>query len=71
MQQIGTEEYKTRHDWVGKAIHRELCKKLKITHTNKWYMHNPASVQENQTHKLPWNLMYKQITKSRLDDQTL
>ena len=21
-------EYKTRHDWMGKVIHRELCKKF-------------------------------------------
>ena len=25
---------------------------LKSNHTNKWYMHNPESVQENETHKL-------------------
>ena len=45
-------EYKTRHDWVGKVIIWQLSKKLKIDHTNKWYMHNPESVQENETHKL-------------------
>ena len=48
-------EYKTRHDWVGKVIHWELCKKFKFDHTNKWYMHNPASVLENDTHKLLWD----------------
>ena len=42
-------EYKTRHDWVGKVNHREMCKKFKFDHTNKWYMHKPASVQENNT----------------------
>ena len=45
--------YKARHDWVGKVIHSEMCKKLKFDHTNKWYMHNPAPVLENDTHKLP------------------
>ena len=45
-------EYKTRHDWVGKVIHWEKYKKLKFDHTNKWYMHNPASDQENATHWL-------------------
>ncbi len=45
-------EYKTRHDWVSKVIHWELCKKLKFDHTNKWYMHNTESVQGNETHKL-------------------
>ena len=44
--------YKTRHDWVGKVIHWELHKKFKFDHTNKWYMHNPESVQENETHKI-------------------
>ena len=37
-------ENKTRHNWVGKVIHKELCKKLKFVHTNKWYMHNPESI---------------------------
>ena len=45
-------EYKTRHDWVGKVIHWELCKKLKFDHTNKLYMHNTTSVLENETYKL-------------------
>ena len=48
-------EYKTRHDWVGKVIHWERCKKLKFHHTNKWYMHNPAPVLENNTHKHLWD----------------
>ena len=48
-------EYKTRHNWVGKVIHWELCKKFKFDHTSKWYMHNPAPVLENGTHKLLWD----------------
>ena len=27
----------------------------KIDHTNKWYMHNPAPVLENDSHKLLWD----------------
>ena len=46
------QEYKTRHDWVGKVINWEMCEELKFDHTNKWYVHNPAPVQENDTHKL-------------------
>ena len=45
-------KYKTRHDWVGKVIHWELCKKFKFNHTNKWYRHNPECVQENEMHKV-------------------
>ena len=48
-------EYKTRHDWVGKVIRWELCKKCKFDHANKWYMHNPESVLENEMHKLLWD----------------
>ena len=45
-------EYKTRHDWVGKVIHGELCKKFKFDYMNKWYMHNLEGVLENETHKI-------------------
>ena len=43
------------HDWVGKVIHWEMCKKFKFDHTNKCYVHNPAPVLENDTHKLQWD----------------
>ena len=36
-------------------MHREMCKKFKFEPTNKWYMHNLASVLENDTHELPWD----------------
>ena len=49
---LAQKEYKTKHEWVGKMILWELCKKLKFDHTNKWYMHNPDSVIKNKTHKL-------------------
>ena len=49
---LAQKEYKTRHVWVGKEIHWELCKKLKFYHTTKWYRHKPESVQENETHNI-------------------
>ena len=52
---LAQKEYKARHDWVGKVIHWEMCKKFKFGHANKWYMHNPAPVLENDTHKLLWD----------------
>ena len=30
MQQTSEKKYKTRYDWVGTVIHRELCKKFKF-----------------------------------------
>ncbi len=32
-----------------------MCRKFLFDHTNKWYMHNPAPVLENDTHKLLWD----------------
>ena len=52
---LAQKEYKTWHDWVGKVIHWELCKKFKFDHVNKWYMLTPESVLENETRKLLWD----------------
>ena len=52
---LALKEYKAIHDWVCKVIHWEICKKFKFDHANKWYMHNPAPVLENDTHKLLWD----------------
>ena len=40
-----------------KSISLRWCEKLIIIIiiTNKWYMHNPAAVLENNTHKLLWD----------------
>ena len=51
---LAQKEYKATHDWVGKVIHWEMGKKFKFDHTKQWYMHNPAPVLENDTHKLLW-----------------
>ena len=52
---LAQREYKARHDWVGKVIHWEMCKKFKFDHTTKWYIHNPAHILENDSHKLLWD----------------
>ena len=52
---LAQKEYKVRHDWVGKVIHWKMCRKFQFNHTNKWYMHNPAPVLENDSHKLLWD----------------
>ena len=49
---LAQKEFTVRHEWVGKMIHWELCKRLKFDYTPKWYMHNPESVWENETHKI-------------------
>ena len=32
-----------------------MCKEFKFDHTNKWYVHNPTPVLENDTHKFLWD----------------
>ena len=53
---LAPKEYKAKNDWVGKVIHWEMCKKFKSDPAKKWYMHNPAPVLENGTHKLLMDL---------------
>ena len=67
---LAQREYKTRHNWVGKVIHWEMCKGFKFDHTNKWYMHNPAPVLENDTHKLLWdfNIQTDHLISARRPD---
>ena len=31
---LSQREYKTRHDWVDKVLHGEMCKRFKFDHTN-------------------------------------
>ena len=44
---LAQKEYKARYDWVGK--------KCEFDHANKWYMHNPAPILEDDRHKLLWD----------------
>ena len=44
---LAQRDYKTRHDWVRRVIHWELCKMFQRDH-----MHNPDSALENETHKI-------------------
>ena len=40
MNKLAQKVFKVLHDWVGKVIPRELCKKYYIDHTNQWYERN-------------------------------
>ena len=65
---LAQKEYKARHNWVGKEIHWELCKKLKFDHTNTWYMHNPESILEDEMLKVLWD---SEIQKDHLQGGTI
>ena len=47
--------YKTRHDWVGKVIYKELRQKSIFDDTTNCYMHKPKSVLENETREIHWD----------------
>ena len=51
-QQTDINEYKRRHDCLEKVIHWELCKRLELDPTDKWYIQKPETVLENETHKI-------------------
>ena len=67
---LAQKECKARHDWVGKVIHWEMCRRVQFDHTNEWYIHNPAPVLENDTHKLLWdfNIQTDQLIPARRPD---
>ena len=50
-----------------------MGKKFKFDHTNKWYMHKPAPVLENDTHKLLWdfNIQTDHLISVRRPDLTI
>ena len=44
-------------DCVRSVIHKELCKRLKFDHTDKWCMYKRKFVLENETHKILWSFL--------------
>ena len=51
------------HEWVGQAIHWEICNRLNYNHTDKWYMHKARYIQENKVHKFAVVFTYELITQ--------
>ena len=49
---------------MGEGVDKEL----KFEHKNKWYVHNPESAQEGETHKVLWDFTIQQITKYQTDN---
>ena len=63
-------EYKRRHDWVGKRIHWDVCRKYGIKVKGKWYEHQPESVVENENCKILWdfNIQTDHVIEARRPD---
>ena len=64
------EEYKWRHDLVGKKIHWEICRKFGKEVSKKWYQHVPDTVAENEKSKILWDMTIQadHITEARRPD---
>ena len=52
---LAQNDYKRRHDWVGKATHWDICKHKGFQVTDKWYTHETESVVENDYYKILWD----------------
>ena len=63
-------EYKRRHDWLGKRVHWEVCRKLGFETKEKWYEHQPESVYENDDYKVLWdfNIQTDHVIEARRPD---
>ena len=59
---LAQKKHKTWHDWVGKVIPSEFCKKLKFDHTYNVYKYNPEPLRENEMDKHRWDFERQQIT---------
>ena len=46
------QEYKRRHDNLGKIVHWKLARKCNFEAGDKWYEHEPKSVLENEDYKI-------------------
>ena len=53
---------------MGKVINWELCKWLKFGHADKWYIHEPESIQKNWDIEFCVTLKYKPTIKSQPED---
>ena len=53
---LAQKKYKTRHKWVGKVIHMELCKRLKLTILPKGLCTSQNPSQRIRYIKILWYL---------------
>ena len=67
---LAQREYKRRHDWVGRKIHWEVCRKSGFDVNEIWYKHEPEKVVQNDSWKILWAFTIKTdhvIEARRLD----
>ena len=63
-------EQKRRQDDVEKKVHRDICKKKRLEHSEKWYEHVPEGAVEKEEIKVLWdiNIQCDNLTEARQPD---
>ena len=59
-----------RNDNVARIIHSELCRWYELDRVDKWFEHQPSSVQEKDKTKVLWdfNIQCDHIIEARRPD---
>ena len=67
---LAQKEYKRRHYNVARIIHRGLCRLYELDRADKWFEHQPSSVQETDRTKVLWdfNIPCDHIIEARRPD---
>ena len=66
-------EYNRPHDWMGKTVHWDICRKKGFNVPEKWYKHKPLSCTENESFKILWtfNIQTDNIIERRRPDMII
>ena len=70
---LARKECNKRYDWIGEHVHWEICGAKRILVIAKWYEHQPNSVNENETWKVPWDFAVQtdHVITARRPDLTI
>ena len=52
---MAQKEYSSLLDWARKVIYCELCKKMKLDNTTKWFMRIPEFVWKDEAIRILWD----------------
>ena len=69
---LAKSQYRKRHDKIGTYVHQLLCKKYYLQCSDKWYIHKPQSVQENEEYNkvlFDFNIQTDKVTEHRRPTQ--
>ena len=70
---LAQNEYKRRHDNLGKIVHWKLARKCNFEAANKWYGHEPERFLDNEDYKILWDFSIQtdHVIEARTPDSTV